>query len=151
MCIRDSVNLSIPRRDENDADPQPPSKEQIAGYQLLKDDGPRITENVLAALLKDYTQLRKRWLKQDPDLESELPAISTTKEMRKHVGVGIVHVHDIAKSGHAYIGLELGCTWDEEHGAGVILHKSRVIAAGQADTSFDTHAAIKDGGKRIKA
>jgi hypothetical protein len=59
-------------------------------------------------------------------------------------------MHGVAKAGHAYVGLELGCTWDEEHGAGVLLHKGRVVEVGQADTSFDDHAAVKDGGTRLE-
>ncbi len=71
--------------------------------------------------------------------------------MRKNVGLGTLHMFGIAKKGVAYFGLELGCTWDEEHGAGVVLHKCRVVAVGQADTSFDTSRAIADGGAKIKA
>ncbi len=45
----------------------------------------------------------------------------------------------------------MGCTWDEEHGVGVLTHKGRVVKLGQADTAFDSHAAKKDGGKPIPA
>jgi len=96
-----------------------------------------VTATVLKSLLSYYKKLRKTWIKNDPDLADELPEIDSVEAMRKHVGVGIVHMHSIAKAGHAYIGLELGCTWDEEHGAGVLLHKSRVVDVGQADASFN--------------
>jgi hypothetical protein len=145
-----SVMIQIPRLGDDDANPRPPAPEQVAAYAYLKDNQDDITAAIMAALLKDYTKTRKRWIKSDPDLEEELPEITTPDEMREHVGLGTLHMHGLAKSGHAYIGLELGCTWDEEHGAGVLLHKGRVVAVGQADTSFDDHAAKKDGGKPIK-
>lgn len=136
--------LDIPRADgdEDDANPQPPSPEQTAAYAHLMDHQDEVVDAVLTALLKDYTKLRKTWLRNQPDLD--LPAITTPAEMKKNVGLGNLHMHPVARDGHAYIGLEPGCTWDEEHGAGVLLHKSRVVAVGQADTSFDTHAAQKD-------
>ena len=59
-------------------------------------------------------------------------------------------MHPIAKDGFAYIGLELGCTWDEEHGAGVLLHCGRIVDIGQADMSFNSHAAIADGGVELQ-
>jgi hypothetical protein len=36
----------------------------------------------------------------------------------------------------SYVGLEFGCSWDKEHGFGVMLHGSRVFDIGSADTSF---------------
>lgn len=145
-----TVSVRIPRLDEDDADPKPPAPEQLAAYKHLKENGDEVRDAVLEALLDYYTKLRKRWLKNNPDLADKLPEVSTTDQLRKIVGVGIVHMHDVAKSGHAYIGLEMGCDWDDEHGAGVLLHKSRVISVGQADESFDEHAAIKDGAKPLK-
>jgi hypothetical protein len=143
-----SVMIQIPRLGDDDADPRPPAPAQVAAYAYLKDNQAKVADVVMKALLADYTKLRKRWLKHDPDLD--LPDIRTADQMRKNVGLGTLHMHGVARSAHAYIGLELGCTWDEEHGAGVLLHKGRVVAVGQADTSFDEHAAAKDGGKRIQ-
>ena len=51
----------------------------------------------------------------------------------------------------AYLGLAFHCTWDEEHGAGVLLHGSRVVNVGETDTAGDTFAALSDGGKEIAA
>ena len=65
------------------------------------------------------------------------------------IGVGIVHVLAEAKAGHAYVGFEMGCTWDEEHGLGVLTHIGRVVELGQADTAFVGHSVKKDGGKPI--
>jgi hypothetical protein len=141
------ISLQMPRLDESDANPRPPAPEQIAAYSHLKEQGDDVTAVVLQALLKAYKKIRRQWLKDLPDLE--LPVIDDIDEMKQNVGVGIVHLHDIVKDGFAYIGLELGCTWDEEHGAGVLIHKSRVVAVGQGDTSFDDHAATKDGGTRL--
>jgi hypothetical protein len=145
-----SVMIQIPRLGEDDANPRPPAPEQVAAYAYLKENQATVTEAIMTALLADYKKLRKRWLKNDPDLQEELPEIGTVEEMRKNVGLGTLHMHGVAKAGHAYVGLELGCTWDEEHGAGVLLHKGRVVEVGQADTSFDDHAAVKDGGKRLE-
>lgn len=62
--------------------------------------------------------------------------------------LGISHLHVMAaeKDGYAYIGFELGCTWDEEYGAGVMMHKGRVIEIGLAATSFDSWVAYDDNG-----
>ncbi len=125
-----SVVLNIPRLDEDDANPRPPAPEQVAAYAYLKEHQVEVTEAIMAALLKDYAKIRRQWLKGDPDLE--LPEIDSADEMRKNVGLGTLHMFEIAKKG------------------GVILHRDRVVAVGQADTSFDTSLAIANGGAKIK-
>lgn len=142
-----TVLVQIPRLGQDDADPRPPAPEQIAAYTFFKENQVKIAASLLKALLRGYNKLRRRWLKDNPKLK--LPEISSVDQMRKNVGLGIVHMHGIAKNGFAYVGLELGCTWDEEHGAGVLLHKGRIVAIGQADTSFDSYAALDDGGVEL--
>jgi hypothetical protein len=95
--------VKIPRFGEDDANPRPPAPEQIAAYKFLKEHQAEVTEAILAALLKVYTELRPRWLEQCPDSE-DLPEIRSVDEMRQHVGVGTLHMYEIAKEGCAYIG-----------------------------------------------
>lgn len=130
----------------------PPSPEQLAAYQYLKDNEPAITASLLAAILRIYPKLRKNYGFKDSDYMDDLymPVIKTADDLRPLIGLGTVHVLDIAKADHAYIGFECGCTWDEEHGLGVLMDKGRVIEVGQADMAFDQWAAKKDGGKAIK-
>lgn len=148
-----SVEIQIPRAagDDDDENPIPPAPEQVAAYRHLKDRDKQIMVNVLEALLKDFRKLLKEgYFPENEDENDEtVPRIDTIKDLRRHVGLGTLHVLDLAKGGYAYFGLELGCTWDEEHGAGVLLHKSRVVAVGQADVSFDTHRAKRDGGRPL--
>lgn len=139
-----TFKIQIPRLCENDANPLPPAPEQVKAYAHLKDNQAEITNTVLKALFAYHQKTRAVWLKNDPHLK--LPVIQSIDDMRKNVGLGILHVHKFAKDGYAYIGLELGCTWDEDHGAGVLIHKDAVVEVGQADASFDEHAAKKDGG-----
>jgi hypothetical protein len=42
----------------------------------------------------------------------------------------------VTRSNAAYVGLEFGCTWDEEHGVGVMTHQGRAVKIGGADTAF---------------
>ena len=46
------------------------------------------------------------------------------------MGLASVHVLDVANAGVAYVGFELGCDWDDEHGAGVMTHKTRIVSFG---------------------
>jgi hypothetical protein len=47
-----------------------------------------------------------------------------------------VNVHQVQKDGIPYVGFEFACTWDEEHGLGVLMHGTRTVEIGGADTAF---------------
>jgi hypothetical protein len=55
--------------------------------------------------------------------EEYLPDVSTIDQFKDLIGISYLHVLSAEKDGYAYIGFELGCTWDDEHGAGVLMHK----------------------------
>ena len=60
----------------------------------------------------------------------------TADDLRNHIGVTNIHLHHFEKEGVGYLGFELGCSWDDEYGLGVMLHGSTVVDIGGADTSI---------------
>jgi Domain of unknown function (DUF6985) len=50
------------------------------------------------------------------------------------------------KDGVSYVGVELFSRWDREHGAGVLVHGSRVVEVGGADTAILLWIAERDAG-----
>lgn len=62
--------------------------------------------------------------------------------------VSTLHILDVAKDGLAYIGFELGCTWDA-HGIGLLTYKNELLAVGSAPQAFDEKPAIDQGARPI--
>jgi hypothetical protein len=143
-----NFRATVARQEDRDDNPRPPAAEQIAAYRFLKDNEKKITDAVLKAVLKAFTKLKRDGYFDESD--EPAPAITSVADLKRNIELLGVHLFDYAKSGHAYIGTNFGCTWDEEHGLGLILHKSRVVAVGQADTAWDHYAAKDDGGKKIR-
>ena len=73
-----------------------------------------------------------------------MPEVHHADEFRRLMGLSVVHLMNVSKNGVAYVGYEFGCSWDEEHGFGVMTHKDQVIEVGQADSSFLSWVAEKD-------
>jgi len=146
-----AIEFEIDRLNDDDANPLPPAPEQAAAYGHLKKHQIEIRDRVVRAAFKEFKELKRRgYFDVDGSDEPLAPNIRSVAEMKKHMGLGTLHLTEFAKGGYAYLGLEFGCTWDDEHGFGVLLHKSRIIDVGQADTSFDYFPAKKDGGKPIQ-
>jgi hypothetical protein len=114
-----------------------PTPEQVAAFRHLLDNETAVAEAVKLALLDYYPSEREAYLDAyDLEESDEVPEVADVAGLRSLVGLGSVHVLSLVRDGVACIGFEFGCVWDAEHGAGVMTHRGRVIAVGQADCSF---------------
>jgi len=115
------------------------TQEQINSINYLRDNAKKIQYEMLIALFKELSEIRKIY-------EELVPEINTIADFENVLGLSIIHVLNSDKEGFSYIGYELGCDWDDEHGMGVMMHKDRVVKIGQADTSFNYWIAYEDNG-----
>jgi hypothetical protein len=145
---RGVVEVTLERAEDKAGDPRPPAAEQVAAYRFLKQYEQKIIDAALKAVFKAVVKLKRDGYFEE--IDEPAPKIETVADLKRNIDLLAVHVFDYAKSGHAYVGLNCLCTWDEEHDLGLVLHKSRVVKVGQADTANDHYAAKGDGGKRIR-
>ncbi|MFN3651759.1 MAG: DUF6985 domain-containing protein [Armatimonadota bacterium] len=122
--------------------PVPPTVEQAAAIRFLFEHEEQIRDSILRAVLDAYPEIREDY----EDAGEEMPDISVPDELMPHLGLSFVHCLRVSRSDMVYLGFELGCSWEPEHGLGVMTHGTRVIEVGGADTSFlewiaDTDAA----------
>ncbi len=115
------------------------TQEQINAIKYLIDNSDGIRDALLIGLLKELPNLREIY-------EDLIPNIDNVNQFMNVLGLANLHVMSSDKENFAYIGFELGCDWDDEHGLGVMMHKNRVVAIGQADTSFDDWVTFDDNG-----
>jgi len=98
---------------------------------------------LLAALLPRYAALRADYADAIED-ERLMPPVRDVEGFRPLIGLHSLYVHQIEKAGRPYVGFGFGCTWDVEHGLGVLMHGKRVVEIGGADTAFLLWIAEKD-------
>ena len=78
--------------------------------------------------------------------------VADAGDFRRLTGLHAVHVHQVAlralndelADGVPYVGFEFGCTWDDEHGLGILMHGQRAVEIGGADTAFLLWIAEQD-------
>lgn len=126
-----------------------PTTEQCAAYQSFLDGGHELVPIVLGAIYESYGPMRARWLEQQPELD--LPVVRKPLDLARMTKLSKVYVHESVSRGRAYLGLAFRCEWDEEHGAGVMLHGKRVVAVGDHDTAMLRWIAQRDARKRRAA
>ncbi|WP_378184288.1 DUF6985 domain-containing protein [Aquimarina sp. SS2-1] len=107
--------------------------------KFLKENSELIRDSLLNGLLEEYPNAKKIY-------EDFMPEINTIADYKNNLGVAFLHIMDSEKDDHAYVGFELGCSWDDEHGVGVMMHKDRVVKIGLADESFNHWNCYHDNG-----
>ena len=108
------------------------------------DREPEVSAAVLSAIFAAYPSLRA----DDGDPGGDImPDLGAPGDLEPLIGLHTVHVHPLRKDGAPYLGFELGCTWDEEHGLGVLMHGAEAVEIGGADTAFLLWIAERNAGR----
>ena len=114
-----------------------PSEAQGQAVAFLLEHGQEVFSAILAALRPYYEEMRPKYLSfLGSKADSLMPAVQSVEQLGRLIDLWHVHVHPWTKDGVGYVGLEFGCTWDQEHGFGVLMHRDRVVSVGSADISF---------------
>ena len=90
------------------------------------------------ALVEQYDEMRELVVECliDEDPDEVVPPIKEPEELASLCGLVALHVGGMSKKGEPRFGIELGCNWEEEHGAGVRFVGLRVVEAGHASDAF---------------
>jgi hypothetical protein len=108
---------------------------------------------MLERLFDEYPGIREQYKGSfgKEERKKVLPKIRFPAQLKELVGIHSIQVHPIAKDGKPFIGVELGCTWDAEHGLGVLLHGPTPLEVGIADTAITLWIARKYAGQHVQA
>ena len=143
------VNTSDPDQVLTDYDFPAPSESQVNAYAFLKNEEVRLRNVVLQRLMAEYPQIKRTYVEADGNEAATLfPSIQSTEDLRELICICNVHVLPVERDRCAYIGFEFGCVWDPEHGLGIMMHRDRVVAVGQADSASMEWIAIEDDRER---
>lgn len=78
--------------------------------------------------------------------DEELDAIDSAAHLTNKVDLSFVRIFPHSKAGVPYLGFELECNWDPEHGCGVLIRGTTVVDAGVSDSAQSICAIEDDGG-----
>lgn len=124
-------------RSPDDSIPSPPNKAQVKAFCYVRDNDKEIQKKVLKAIFDVYPKWRtncRDFLGEE--LDKQMPVLNSPTDLKRLIGLSTVHILDTEKNGMAYVGFEFGCTWEEEHGLGVMTIGDQVVDVGSAEEAF---------------
>lgn len=119
-------------------DQSPLSDHEIGLIKWVIDNQANVHDAMLEKLFEEYPAMREEaldWFDEE-EAEKVLPKVSAPAQLKDIVGISSINVHQVEQDGKPFIGVELGCTWEEEHGVGILLHGERALEIGGADTAI---------------
>ena len=116
-----------------DASPLTPAER--SSVQWLLDNQSDVSEAVKAAIFRQYPELQAIDGNPPAGTSPHMPPLTSPEDLKGLVGLYAINVHQISKAGSPYLGFEFGCTWDDDHGLGVLMHGLEVVEVGGSDTA----------------
>lgn len=105
-----------------------------------------LQQPLLAALLNAYPELQDYNGYTDDEKLEFMPNVASVMEFRSLIGLQEIFIHPAIKDGMPYVGFVFGCTWEEEHGLGILMHGTRVVKIGGIDMACTLWVAEQDAG-----
>jgi hypothetical protein len=97
-----------------------------------------IRPKLFAALVDQYWEMRDLVIECliDEDPDAVVPKIDTPEDLAPLCGLVTFHISGMNITGEPIFGIELGCNWETEHGAGVRFEGLKVVESGDAAVAF---------------
>jgi hypothetical protein len=126
-------------------DNAPLTGDEIKLVKWVVDNQAAVHDSMLERLFEEYPAMREQALDcfGEDEARKVLPKIRFPSQLKDMVGISSINVHKIEQDGEPFIGVELGCTWEVEHGVGILLHGSKPLEIGGADTAITLWVAKK--------
>lgn len=106
------------------------------GYKYLIDKQNDILKSIINSVYKNYAVWQLRYSYDDIENNKFMPDINKDNDLTQLIFPKKIYIMNIEKENIPYIGVEMSCTWDIEHGLGLMLYKTDVISIGGADNAF---------------
>jgi len=135
MIIQDELDDSIE-----------PSIEQITAINFLLVNQTEILQEMDNVLWQNWEGIKTNYDLHDVEDFPFAKDIHTKEDLKRIYGVGNIFIHLGHRDRIAYYGFECGCEWDEEHGIGFLMHKTKVIKFGGAELGFVSTKGLKEDG-----
>lgn len=117
-----------------------PSDAQRAAFSYLLENASPIHARVIDGILFYYQRVVEDYRETFADIgdiDKLVPHISSADQLRPLILLEGVDVHRRGRDEIPCIGFTFWCTWEDEHGLGVLTRRGEVVEVGYAESAFD--------------
>lgn len=121
-------------------------KHHHQGIAYIKEHQTEILNQFLTELLKEYPEIQKKYQNfySAEQMAEFLPDISDISGFAPLLSPTNMFIFSHFLEDLPYYSVGFSCSWEQEHGLGVIMHKNRIIKICDASEIFDVSLIKKD-------
>lgn len=114
------------------------------GYDYLIENQTKLLDLIFDVIFSNYNVWQDEYGYDEHEINEIMPNITHSNDLKPLMYPVKIFIMNVSFDGVPYIGIQLNCKWDNEHGLGVMFWKDRVVKVGGADTAFMTWIAEED-------
>lgn len=114
-----------------------PTPRHKKGLKFLKTNQIEILNSMLNALLLEYPQMQSDYQYSEEEKNDFMPNITSVEEFAELLSPTVIYIQSKYEDDFPYIGYSFHCSWDSEHGLGILMYKDKVIKIGDASIAFE--------------
>lgn len=105
----------------------------------VEQNGRELIRLSLDSFVEQYWEMRDLVIESliDEKPDDIVPYISSSTELKNLCGIVAVHIKGTGSPMQPRFGIEFGCNWEDEHGAGSAFEGLNLIKSGHASDAFD--------------
>ncbi|MFV0290280.1 MAG: DUF6985 domain-containing protein [Mangrovibacterium sp.] len=113
-----------------------PTKKHTNGLKTLVTNQREVLDSMLNALLIKYPKMQEEFDYPINEKKEIMPEITSIEGFSELLSPTTIYIHSKYKDDLPYIGYLFSCTWDSEHGLGILMHNNEVIEIGEGSIAF---------------
>ena len=113
-------------------------------YEYIVSNQKNLLYQILKKLMEKYPEWQEEYGYDENELKEFMPNISDINGFKSILIPKRIYILNVENEGVAYMGFHFMCSWDEEHGFGIMMHKERIINMGYSECAFLTWIAEED-------
>lgn len=129
---------------------EPLTSLEVASVEWAIRSQEKISAALIAAVFREYPSLQQQFNFTVEERSERMPDLRSPEDLKALIGLRAMNVHQVQKDGIPYLGFVFDCSWDEEHGLGILMHGTRAVQIGGADTAILLWIAEEDGGTPLQ-
>ena len=125
-----------------------PTDEQFNAINLFLSKEKQIYEKVFDELVIQYEKMKPRYINDccEEFIDVLFPNLESVDDLGKIISLNNIHLTLLSKDNFAFITLHFSCTWDEEHGCSIVIHKDKIVQFNEG-YDCDLEILINDSSK----
>jgi len=128
-----AVEIHINSKDE---EPNPPHFLQTYAWEELQKDYDSIYQKVLDEVFNYYVKIRPTYAEMGPEWVESMPVIIDAVEVKKMITLNYICINWPYDERTVQVSMSFSCSWEQEHGLGVVLESNAVKEVGDADCAI---------------